>query len=529
MGDDCRSELLGVVTDGSFTAGLEVRLDGASSEDLQVGSFVVLDGESNRYFSLVSDLQLKATDVAVLSDPPVDSAFIQAALRGIQTYPAAVVRPSLVLENADSISGDPRPRAVRTIPGHFTRMRRARAEDFDVVFGGETNERFAIGSPIAMSEIQVPIDLKKFIERSSGIFGQTGTGKSVLTRLVLFGLVRSNLASALIFDMHGEYADEDPKKPGIPGLRDLFSASKVKVYSLDKRDTRASAQVQIGLNQIEPADIELLKDELDLNETFFATAYLLRRQFGEKWLSELLTMNGEAAKTFSEESGAHQYAVEAMRRKLIYLEECDYILSHRRDDPVSDIMQHLEQGRSVIVQFGPRFRLRDYMLVANLLTRRIHEKYTECDGRDAKGRNLVVVLEEAHKFLNAAAAKQSIFGTIAREMRKFGVSLLVVDQRPSGIDSEVLSQLGTRISGLLTDESDIAAVLSGTGDRSMLRSMLASLEPTQQCLVVGHAIPMPMILRTRDYNRGLADLVSNGKAEISKPALQLLAPARRTT
>jgi DNA helicase HerA-like ATPase len=118
---------------------------------------------------------------------------------------------------------------------------------------------------------------------------------------------------------------------------------------------------------------------------------------------------------------------------------------------------------------------------------------------------MVVVLEEAHKFLSPSAARQSIFGIIAREMRKFDVSLMVVDQRPSQIDSEVMSQLATRVSGLLTDESDISAVLSGTGDRSALRAMLASLEPSRQCIVIGHAIPMPMLLRTREYSRSLAN------------------------
>ena len=57
----------------------------------------------------------------------------------------------------------------------------------------------------------------------------------------------------------------------------------------------------------------------------------------------------------------------------------------------------------------------------------------------------MITIEEAHKFLNPMAAKQTIFGTIAREMRKYYVSLLVVDQRPSSIDDEVLSQIGTRI------------------------------------------------------------------------------------
>ena len=103
---------------------------------------------------------------------------------------------------------------------------------------------------------------RKLIERSSGIFGQTGTGKSVLARLVLFGLIKSNLASTLVFDMHGEYAAALPSKPAIPGLRDLFGASRVKVYSLDSRDADAQYHIRIGLNQIEPADIELLTDEL---------------------------------------------------------------------------------------------------------------------------------------------------------------------------------------------------------------------------------------------------------------------------
>ncbi len=58
-------------------------------------------------------------------------------------------------------------------------------------------------------------------------------------------------------------------------------------------------------------------------------------------------------------------------------------------------------------------------------------------------------------------AELTIFGTIARELRKYNVTLLIVDQRPSGIDPEVMSQIGTRVTCLLDDESDIRAVFSG--------------------------------------------------------------------
>ena len=101
---------------------------------------------------------------------------------------------------------------------------------------------------------------------------------------------------------------------------------------------------------------------------------------------------------------------------------------------------------------------------------------------------------------NYRRSLQTIFGTIAREMRKYYVSLLVVDQRPSSIDDEVLSQIGTRITALLNDEKDIQAVLTGVSGTEGLRSVLASLDSKQQALILGHAVPMPVVIKTRDYD-----------------------------
>jgi hypothetical protein len=96
-------------------------------------------------------------------------------------------------------------------------------------------------------------------------------------------------------------------------------------------------------------------------------------------------------------------------------------------------------------------------------------------------------------------ASQTIFGTIAREMRKYKVSLLVVDQRPSGIDDEVLSQLGTRFAYLLDNERDVDAVLSGAAGARELRTVLSRLDSQQQALMFGHALPMPVVVKTREY------------------------------
>jgi DNA helicase HerA-like ATPase len=75
----------------------------------------------------------------------------------------------------------------------------------------------------------------------------------------------------------------------------------------------------------------------------------------------------------------------------------------------------------------------------------------------------------------------------------------------------VLSQVGTRLTCLLDNERDIDAVLSGTPGSRQLRGVLARLESKQQALVFGHALPMPVVVHTREYGSPESyDLLSKG-------------------
>ena len=129
------------------------------------------------------------------------------------------------------------------------------------------------------------------------------------------------------------------------------------------------------------------------------------------------------------------------------------------------------------------------------------EKFLGSQKKEDEPKKLMITIEEAHKFLNQQAARQTIFGIIAREMRKYYVSLLVVDQRPSGIDTEIISQIGTKIVAQLNDEKDIQAVLTGINGASNLRSILSSLDSKKQALLMGHALTMPVVVQTREYGK----------------------------
>ena len=52
----------------------------------------------------------------------------------------------------------------------------------------------------------------------------------------------------------------------------------------------------------------------------------------------------------------------------------------------------------------------------------------------------------------------------------------------------------------LNDEKDIQAVLNGVNGAQNLRSILASLDSKKQALLMGHALTMPIVIQTREYD-----------------------------
>ncbi|MFQ5988057.1 MAG: ATP-binding protein [Dehalococcoidia bacterium] len=503
---------LGIVVSGSLTKGLEVKLDSATSvEDMAVGRYVTIESEKRRFFGMITDVTLDAIDPRLMVTPPdVSDPFIAEVLSGTSTFGRLHVLPLLTI-GGDALSLLEGPQPVKTVPAHFSVVREASQQDVELVFGREDERQFYIGTPLDM-ETKVCLNLAEFAKRSNGIFGKSGTGKTFLTRILLIGMVQKNVAVNLIFDMHSEYGWEGTSEEGrkVKALKQLFP-SKMAVFALDEESARrrkvsTDFVVEIGYDDIEPEDIEMLRETLGLTEAAVQVPYRLARHYGErKWLEGFLALEGrEQINELASSLGEHEATLASLRRRLEALRRLRFLVPHARDNPIQRILEYLDRGVNVVLEFGRYTDITAYVLVANLLTRRIHAQYRErmerAMGEDiAKPRPLVITIEEAHKFLSPQIATQTIFGTIAREMRKYNVTLLVIDQRPSGIDEEVMSQIGTKITCLLDNERDIESVLTGVSGKSELKAVLAKLETRQQALIFGHAVPMPVVVRTREY------------------------------
>jgi len=507
---------LGLVVGGSLSHGLEVKLDPQTMlEGLAVGRYVVIHGQTRkRFFGMVTDLSLGATHADLASHPPAaDDAYSAEVLRGTAGYGLMHIAPMLELT---AEGGEPRP--IKTIPAHFAQVLEASEAEVNLVFGAEDRTHFHIGAPLEMEGVRVNLDLARLVERSSGVFGKSGTGKSFITRMLLAGVVKAGLASCLVFDMHNDYgwAVRDESGREYKGLRQLFSDGRVSVITLDPetsrhRQSKTDRELRISLRQIEPEDVELLAGLLDLSEVQVGALYFLRRRLGQDWIVKLLAEDeSEELKALVDEERLMAGTLGAIQRKFELFRRLPFLQEDPLgEDVVEEIFARLNQGTSVVLEFG-RYgsQLEAYVLVANYLTRRIHARYVERKNRAAGGqaaepRPLVIVIEEAHKFLDPEVAGHTIFGAIARELRKYNVTLLVVDQRPSGIDEEVMSQIGTRVTCLLDNEADIRAVFSGVSGAGALREVLARLDTRQQALILGHAVPMPVVVQARTYGEDL--------------------------
>jgi hypothetical protein len=514
---------IGTVVGGSLSKGLEVKLDADQSiEELAVGRYVVVHGQYKRFFCMLTDIMLDSTNPTIKSDPPdLDNPFMLAVYAGTTAYGKIHITPMLVIDENENV------RPVKTIPAHFTSVEVATVDDVNAVFGDEDETHFNVGSPLELEETQVNLDLRRLVERSIGMFGKSGTGKSFLTRVLMAGLIHRGMAVNLIFDMHNDYGWEITTESGIKvkGLKQLFP-SKVSILTLDaESSTRRKAPydraIEIGYNEIEAADLAMLKNTLDLSDPMIDAAYWFEKEFRENWIAELLDLFERDTDEVEEvvgRSGMTFGTIRALVSRLRRFERYGFLRKDgATEDSVKYIFHLIEQRKSVVLEFGRYGNdIPAYILVANYLTRRLHHMYVDMVEKSLGDAaltppQLLITIEEAHKFLDPLIARQTIFGIIAREMRKYNVTLLIVDQRPSAIDEEVMSQVGTRVTALLDNERDINAVLMGISGASGLREVLARLETKQQAIIMGHAVPMPVVIKPRTYDAEFyASLDTNG-------------------
>ena len=168
--------------------------------------------------------------------------------------------------------------------------------------------------------------------------------------------------------------------------------------------------------------------------TAIESAYLVVSKFGRDWLSP--DRQDTNIKDFADHVGAHPESISALH-KLKRLENFDFLQERVVEDAVFKIMEFLDKGTNIVLDSDSKAAFSCFHAGGQYLVRRHPdssekpEQYLASGRPQEKPKQLIITIEEAHKFLNPMAARQTIFGTIAREMRKYSCrySLSISDPR----------------------------------------------------------------------------------------------------
>jgi DNA helicase HerA-like ATPase len=493
-------------------------------ESVTIGSHIVIDTKQNRFMCEVADIKLTSTDQRIEQLPiHMHNETIFNSLRDNAAYGIIEVIPRLLLKKDSPLGKDEEPEELpgaNTIPPHFSPVFKPTEADYNQIFHTKDGVGFNVGSPMDLNT-QINLDMELLVRRSSAIFGKSGSGKSFLTRILLAGMIQKSNTASLVFDYAGEYGYESASENGstVKGLAQLFSQ---KVYNYTINESKAknkkfgAVYLSIPRSQITATDIVTSAAELDLNANQVEGIHQIYDQFryvkGGDWINHFLRLENETDEmnTFKNSTYTADATIEAIKRRFARIARLQFLTSGDTEtNVIEELIEKLKLGNTVILDF-PKDQL-SYILLANMLTRRIHRQWQKMkddyvdsintDNPKKDPVSLVICIEEAHNFLNKDVSNRTIFGKIAREARKYNVTLMVVDQRPSGIDDEIISQIENKFICKLDNSKDIDAIFTGIHQSASLKTSLRSIQSNQHALAFGEAIPMPIIFKVRNYGQ----------------------------
>ncbi|MFW9996355.1 MAG: ATP-binding protein [Candidatus Odinarchaeota archaeon] len=491
---DLQKKFLGEVVGAQVTSGVTIKLK-EDSEEVKIGDPIVIEGKKYDYFCIVRDIVFpRNPTVEMLANAEYfKSSFsidLMETSKGKAFSPLAELNCVQMIEQATK-----KPLEFETIPPYFAKARKSLASDAETIYG-KGEKSIDVGTLRGIDDFPVVINFEKIVELPFGIFGRTGSGKTFLNKIILGNIVYSEVAQVLVFDMQSEYGWRS-RSDNSPGIK-FFFEDEVQVFALDK-DLSSNADRMLVIDESEILPEDLIIAFNDLTEAMIDTIYDVDGYRSSEKTDQTLieAINNADPEVWDK---LNKGSLKAVQRRMRRLNRFEFIGKSGKSS-LDQILAAINNGYSIVVDFGKYGTdMVSYLFAANLIVRRLYSVYSKTEGRETSNLpQLVVLLEEAHKFLAPSISKYTIFSNLAREMRKFGLVLAMVDQRPSTIDDEILSQLANRFILSMNDPRDVESALKGPVNPSDWRKIVGALPP-RQALAFGDAISVATTLEVAYYS-----------------------------
>ena len=279
--------------------------------------------------------------------------------------------------------------------------------------------------------------------------------------------------------------------------------------------------LEIAMSDIQPEDIELLTRELNLKETTPTTLDALYTSSGARLVRGVQgdaqggdgggrerqegPCPGQRGSLGDCEPGVNVMAAEGLHSKLRRLFDRAYIVENPAADTVSEIIKALEAGQHIVLSFGNFESDLDYLLVCNLLTRRIRQAWEKRTNQfRAEGRTGAAPAgDRAGRSPQAAEPRDGLADHLQHDRpRAAQVLRHAAGDRPAPLADLRRGDVaaGDARLGLAGGRGRHPGGALGAGGREALRGMLARLQPKEEVLLLGWGVPMPLPVRSRRYD-----------------------------
>ncbi|EUJ20559.1 ATP-binding protein [Listeria aquatica] len=362
-----------------------------------------------------------------------------------------------------------------------------------------------------------------FFQRHAAIVGSTGSGKSYTTARILEKINELNYSNVIVFDLHGEYNELSYAKQikiggGCNQLKMplwFFKYEEIHSLFIESASGTSSNQRAVVVEHILEKKKEYIKENLAnlFNKNVvtadtpipFSAINLLNYLKGK----DVEMIEGETAKGRPTSKQGHHYGklTNLISRLQTKVDDKKYHFVFNEEDTLD--FKYLNKFISTILNFkDERIKIIDVSevpadilpIIIGVITRIIYDiQFWTTPDKEENRHPVLFVCDEAHIYMphntinlpSVTIKSLNVFERIAKEGRKYGVGLLMVSQRPSELNTTIVSQCNNLISLRISNDRDKTAVASLLTDSMVgLIENLPNLE-IGQCMVIGDAIMLP--------------------------------------
>ncbi|MBN1159982.1 MAG: ATP-binding protein [Candidatus Diapherotrites archaeon] len=425
--------------------------------------------KTNRYFERADSVKSYESTGKNINDffPTSEWEYLVAEVR-----PMGVYKSNLLSKSTYPVS-----------PGNKINL--ASDETLKMFLGFDLERGLNIGK-LDYHDVPVSLNLSKLFQKHLAILAMSGAGKShlasVLFEEILSRTKEQGRIASIIFDVHGEYVSlaqppKDSNKLDISRNVNVIPASDIKI-GVSNLSASILSSFTNGISSPQQRELARVISSLQTKAREGEGPYGMSTLIDAVSKDELIKENVKSVLL------SHLYSLDSLK------------LFSAVDNP--SIADFAQPGKTTVINLSNIIDVRKkQLIVAYIANKAFNEK------RANRIPPTLLVLEEAHQFIPESAKQEravakKIFETIAREGRKFGVSLCLISQRPIQLSTTVLSQCNTHVILRVTNPYDLDHIgKSSEGlDRRAL-DMITSLR-VGEALIVGEAVNFPVFFKVRE-------------------------------